>query len=130
MITIYEKYFGSGDVNEGKTQMMLDIKRHRLFGKELAELIDELEARDMLTSKHYTPEPKERWDADYLHKLSGGHISDYFSRDFLEHFGEVAEYVYKPKEKKPHTSSTLNIMWIIPAVLVVLIILLICRRFF
>lgn len=99
----YEKYFGDGDISRGKASMMLDIKKHRLAGRELADLIDDLEAAGMLTSKPFAPELKEHWDEDYLTKLSGGHISDYFSRPFLEHFGEVAEYV--ARNRVPESSG-------------------------
>ncbi len=103
MSEVYEKYFGMGDVSLGKAKMMRDIEMHRLSGQDLALLIDELERRNMLTHKHYTPKPKEQWDEAYLSKLCNGCISDYFSRQFLEHFGEAAEYVYS--RKKAHNGK-------------------------
>lgn len=97
MARTYQDYFGEGDINRGKARMMRDIEKHRLSGRELAGLIDELEKADLLTHKPFTPEPRERWNEEYLSMLSSGHISDYFSRGYLEHVGEVADCVSRKK---------------------------------
>lgn len=97
MSEVYQKYFGSGDVSSGKAPMMRDIKEHKLAGADLSSLIDDLESNSMLTDKPFTPKPKEDWDEYYLNWLSNGHISDYFSRSYLEHYGEVASYLTRKK---------------------------------
>jgi len=99
MSSVYETYFGAGDVSYGKAKMMRDIKERRLSGQELAELIDALEARGMLTGKPFTPKSRESWDEKYLSTLSNGHISDYFSRDYLEYFAEVAEEIANKRRR-------------------------------
>ena len=105
MSNVYERYFGGGDVSAGKAGMMGDIRDHALKGDELRELIDELERRRMLNTKRSTPPPKEQWDRDYLDKLSHGYISDYFSREFLEHFGEAAEHVSGQAKRKKYIAA-------------------------
>lgn len=99
MSEVYQKYFGSGDVYSGKARMMRDIKEHKLTGADLSSLIDDLESNSMLTGKPFTPKPKEAWDEDYLNWLSNGHISDYFSRSYLEHYGEVASHLTRKKNR-------------------------------
>lgn len=105
MSNVYEKYFGGGDISAGKAGMMGDIRDHALKGGELRELIGELERRGMLNTKRYAPPPKEQWDRAYLDKLSHGYISDYFSREFLEHFGEAAKYVCGQAKRKKYISA-------------------------
>lgn len=123
MTAAYEKYFGSGDVSRGRAQMMQDIEKHRLSGRDLSDLIGDLEAKGMLTKKPFTPRPKEKWDEDYLMALSLGSIADYFSREYLEHFGQVAEHIFRTKT--PRRGKTKPGL-IIGAVLVALAIVLAC----
>ena len=126
MTEIYEKYFGSGDIGRGRAQMMQDIEKYRLSGRDLAGLIDDLEAKGMLTKKSFTPRSKECWDEDYLIELSGGSIADYFSREYLEHFGEVADHIFRTKT--PQRGKIKSVLAVgIGAVLVALAIILACR---
>lgn len=97
MTAVYEKYFGGGDLSMGKARMTRDIEKHRLSGKALKDLIGDLEAEGMLTKKPFSAKPKECWNEEYLSELSVGFIADYFSRAYLEHFGEVADYVFRTK---------------------------------
>lgn len=124
MTAMYEKYFGSGDISRGKAQMMKDIEKHRLSGKDLSDLIGDLEAKGMLTKKPFTPKSKAEWDEDYLIELSGGSIADYFSHAYLEHFGKVAEHIFRTK--KPQRGK-IKPGLVIGAVLVALAIVLACR---
>lgn len=125
MTAEYEKYFGDGDISKGKARMMQDIEKRRLSGGKLSGLIGDLEAAGLLTAKPFTPKPKELWDRGYLSELSVGFIADYFSRAYLEHFGEVAEYVSPakaPRKRRIKPSLLLG------AVLAALAIGLICRQ--
>lgn len=100
MSEAFERYFDGKEINYGKACMMRDIEQHRLAGGELAALIDDLESKGMLLDKPFTPEPKEAWNGAYLSRLSKGHLADYFSRDYLEHCGEVAECIYSRTQRK------------------------------
>lgn len=129
MSKVFERYFDGNDVNYGKASMMRDIECHRLAGSELAILIDDLESRGMLLDKPFAPKPKEYWDASYMSWLSKGHLSDHFSRGYLEHCGEVAEYVYgrTQRERQQKITKAVAVWGLI--VLAVAVIVLICRYF-
>lgn len=124
MTAVYQKYFGGGDISTGKARMMRDIEKHRLSGKALNDLIGDLEAEGMLTKKPFTAKPKECWNEDYLSELSVGFIADYFSRAYLEHFGEAAEYVSRSKEPQ---RSRIKPGFVIGAILVTLTVVLAWR---
>lgn len=100
MSGLYKEYFDGNNIRMGKARLMRDVKKYRLNGRQLSGLIDDLEAEHLLTDKPFTPKPKECWDEEYLDWLSNGHISDYFSRAYLEHYGEVADYLAGQKRKR------------------------------
>ena len=93
MIELYSKYFTGKTLGQAKTSIMHDIKAGALTGKKLSNLLDELENNGRLRRKDFQPRPVSEWNADYLQSLSLGHISDYFSREYLLHFADVARHV-------------------------------------
>ncbi len=98
MSELYNKYFGSGDIDQGKTDMMLDIECHKLSGAALNQLIDELERQDLLLEKPFEKKPESQWDTTYLAQLSYGAISYHFSREYLQYFARVADFMYKKNQ--------------------------------
>ena len=94
---ITEQYFAGKSVAETKTAIMRDIFEQKLTGTELADVIAELSQRQLLINKPFEKISREHWNVDYAQELRRGAISDHFSKDYLEYFAEVVEYVRKPK---------------------------------
>ena len=124
MSTIYDRYFKCIPLSDAKAKMMQDIQNHILSGKEFNVLIRDLQKQGLLLNKPFTTKPKNEWNDEYLNYLESGYISDYFSKSYLEHFNEVAEYVYSRKRRKR------LIVIIFVAVVLVAAIVLILLHFF
>jgi len=99
MATLYDKYFLGNDLSSAKANFVYDIKDHVLYGNDLTEIINDLERNGLLKEMPFTKKPQGEWSDHYSKFLATGFASGYFSRDYLYHCAEVAEYLYKKRQK-------------------------------
>jgi hypothetical protein len=99
MANCYDKYFLGHDISSAKAKIMYDIKNHVLFGEELSELMDDLEKHGSFEERTFTKKPRHQWNDEYARFLAFRFASGYFSRDYLGHCAEVAEYLFQKKRR-------------------------------
>jgi H+/Cl- antiporter ClcA len=99
MSDTYQKYFSSHDISSAKADFMFDIKNHILYGNELTKVINEIEKHGMLENKSFLKEKKDNWTDQYATSLATGFAYGYFSKEYLEYFAEVSEYLYRKRRK-------------------------------
>jgi len=100
MYSLYDKYFSNTNLSSAKGKIMYDIKNRMLYGNELLTLIDELEKNNILEEKPFSREPQKQWSDKYARFLASGFASGYFSRNYLQYFSEVVDYLYHKKKRK------------------------------
>jgi len=99
MASRYDTYFLGQNVSTAKGKLMYDIKNHVVYGAELSEIIDNLEKNGLLEEKPFTKKTQSQWTNEYARFLAARFAAGYFSRDYLFHCAEVAEYLDKKRKR-------------------------------
>ncbi|GHT86170.1 hypothetical protein FACS1894137_11390 [Spirochaetia bacterium] len=99
MANCYDRYFKGNDISRAKAGLMYDIKNRVIYGDELTIVIDTLERNGLLEERSFERKPQGQWNDEYSRFLATGFASGYFSRDYLLYCAEVAEYLFRKKQR-------------------------------
>lgn len=125
MSKLYKQYTEGKGPAEYSSDIVNSIRRGRINGSELSYLIDELEQNSKLNSRQVDVAPKSEWDADYLQLLANKVIAGTFSKQYLLHLAEVADYVNSPKTNRTSPDNKQSGNGLLVAILAVAVTVLI-----
>ena len=103
MSELYNRYIAGKKPAEITHNVVTDIRRGRISGDNLKLLIVELEKKGIFDNTTITTTPKSEWNEEYLELLSYETVGGTFSRQYLLHLAEVADYVQVNSATKKHT---------------------------
>ncbi|GHU99567.1 hypothetical protein FACS189483_08970 [Spirochaetia bacterium] len=99
MANCYDRYFTGNDISRAKADLMYDIKNRIIYGDDLTIVIDTLERNGLLEESAFERKPQGQWNDEYRESLPSGFVKGCFSRDYLLHCAEVAEYLFRKKQQ-------------------------------
>lgn len=94
MSKIYDKYFSTGDLYDGLSKVMYDIRASRISEQSLVELADELVKKDQISLK--SSFEKKRWwgwSKGYVNYLMNGMSTGSVSKEYLLFYAKVSKVV-------------------------------------
>ena len=120
MSELYNHYVDGKKASEITHSVVTDIKRGRIGGLQLRSLISELETNGILDDTIIKTSPKSEWNDTYLELLSYEVVGGTFSKQYLLHLAEVADYTRTSSTTKKRKTLSIGKVVLLIAVLGIL----------
>lgn len=102
-----KKYIIDGEVK--RDRIVADIKRRRISAVEITELDKNEKIRSAYFGGEYIyKKSKDKWNGDYLDRLSLVSVSEAFNKEYMLFLNEVAEFVANKDKKKENTNKAVR----------------------
>ena len=94
MSKIYDKYFSTGDIYNGLSRVMYDIRASKISTRALIELADTLVAKGQIPLN--SPFKKKKWwgwSKQYVNYLMNGMSTGSVSKEYLLYYAKVSRAI-------------------------------------
>lgn len=113
MNNLFKKYFGQGDANKGRAEMVYDIKENKIPSHELEELIKLMSEKGLLNEEAIDECEIIYWNENYLQSIYSRFLTGIFSASYLRYLATVSALVHKKRNRKKLLFAILLIVAIV-----------------
>lgn len=121
MSELYDRYVSDKKPAEIIHRVVTDIYCDKLSRHQTDAIISELDINGVLNDVVIKTSPKSEWSEDYLELLVNKAVTGTFSKQYLLHLAEVAEYVNENEKKDIKKRQNNKIAAIVIGIIAVII---------